>query len=65
MDNDFVSVGAPLPRIVEAIPGEGRMARILWKTGIAEWVDLTGLGQPSCVRPAAVRRRAFCAAACQ
>jgi hypothetical protein len=39
-DNDFISVGRPLPRIAEATPLEERFARIAWQAGGTEVVDL-------------------------
>ncbi len=40
MDNDFISVGRPLPRIEGAVPGEGRTAHVTWKSGVTQLVDL-------------------------
>jgi len=39
--DEFVSVGRPLPRIDSAEPLDGRRARIVWRGGTAQIVDLS------------------------
>lgn len=37
---DIVSVGDPLPRIKEAVPLDGRLVRIVWRSSETKTVDL-------------------------
>ncbi|MFY8106360.1 MAG: DUF2442 domain-containing protein [Elstera sp.] len=40
MNDDIIQVGAPLPRIAEAVPLDGRKLRITWTTGETVTVDI-------------------------
>lgn len=50
MDDDRITVGAPIPRIRSAEPRDGRRVEIVWEDGRVEVVDLT---------PALASHRAF------
>lgn len=41
MDKDWISVGAPLPRMVRAQGLDGRRVLIVWKSGKQQEIDLT------------------------
>ncbi|NKJ40172.1 DUF2442 domain-containing protein [Rhizobium sp. SG570] len=40
MSDDIVTVGAPLPRLLEAYPGKDRQVHLVWKSGLERTVDL-------------------------
>jgi len=41
VEDEFIGVGAPLPRIASARPGSGRRVHVLWRGGTEELIDLT------------------------
>ena len=52
VDNDLITVGSPLPRILSVRPLNGRQALIQWVDGIEQSIDLS---------PAIMSHRAFIA----
>jgi hypothetical protein len=49
-DDDRIAVGAPLPRLAGAVPLDGRMVKVMWRSGKTSVVDLA---------PALASRRAY------
>lgn len=40
MSDDIITVGAALPRLLEAYPGNDRQVHLVWKSGLERTVDL-------------------------